>query len=54
MGLYPNGEEIQAWIEWTRANLPHVADIAYLDWSGPEVKTAQTDGSLSEALGFLR
>ncbi len=41
MGLYPDREEIQGWIEWTRANLPHEGDIPYLDWSGPEAEKQQ-------------
>jgi tetratricopeptide (TPR) repeat protein len=48
VGLYPDREEIQGWIEWTRANLPHEGDIPYLNWSGPEAKTAQTDDASSE------
>ena len=43
MGLYPDREEIQGWIEWTRANLPCEGQIPYLNWSGPEVKTAQSE-----------
>lgn len=43
MALYPDLEEIQRWIEWTRANLSYEGDIPYLNWSGPEVKTAQSD-----------
>jgi hypothetical protein len=43
MGLYPDREEIQGWIEWTRANLPREGDIPYLNWSGPE--TEKREGS---------
>ena len=48
MVLYPGQEEIQGWIEWTRANLPDEGDIPYLDWSGPEVKTVSSDDVSSE------
>jgi tetratricopeptide (TPR) repeat protein len=45
---YPDREEIQAWIEWTRANLPTEGDIPYLDWGGPAVETPQENDASSE------
>jgi tetratricopeptide (TPR) repeat protein len=49
MHLYPDREEIQEWIEWTRRNLPYEGDIPCLNWTGPEVKAAQSDDMPSEA-----
>jgi len=46
---YPDREEIQEWIEWTRRNLPYEGDIPCLNWTGPEVKAAQSDDMPSEA-----
>jgi hypothetical protein len=49
MNIYPDRGEIQGWIEWTRRNLPYEGDIPCLDWTGPEVKAAQSDDMPSEA-----
>jgi tetratricopeptide (TPR) repeat protein len=51
MAFYPDPEEIQGWVEWTRANLPREGDIPYLDWSGPEVRKPEGDGALSQVGG---
>jgi tetratricopeptide (TPR) repeat protein len=49
MGIYPGRDEIEEWIEWTRASLPVEGDIPYLDWTGPEVKKLERDGAVSQS-----
>ncbi|MGO9271505.1 MAG: tetratricopeptide repeat protein [Terriglobia bacterium] len=48
MSIYPDRDEIQGWVEWTRAHLPSEGDIPYLDWNGPAVDKGQSDDASSQ------